>query len=102
MDVEAGGGVSNLLFGGAGIGAVAWAIYEKIMRHKVESASAGSDVAVANANEALFGMMTKRLEALESDVQRLRSELAREREYTRMLVSALIEAGLKPPAYPAS
>lgn len=100
MDVETGGNISNILLGGTGISAVAWAIYEKIMRHKVESASAGSEVAVANANEALFGMLTNRLEALESDVQRLRAELAKEREYTRMLISTIIEAGLKPPSYP--
>lgn len=97
-----GGDVTNFLFAGGGIGALAWAIYEKLMRHKVERASAGSEVAVSNANEALFGMLTNRLEALESDVQRLRAELAKEREYTRMLISTIIEAGLKPPSYPVT
>lgn len=96
-----GGNVQNILLGLGAIGGVVWAVYEKLTRHRVESANADSGVAMATANEALFNMLTNRLEALEAEVKQLRQELNKEREYTRLLVSTMMQAGIQPPAYPA-
>lgn len=101
MEQEGGMAVSDLLLGGAGVGGIIWAIYEKFMRYKVETANSDSNVAVANANEALFNMLTNRLEALETEVKRLSSEVQKEREYNRVLVGAMMTAGIPVPAYPA-
>lgn len=92
-------GVQDFLLGGGAIGGVLWAVYEKWMRHKSESASVSSDVAMFSANETLFSMMTKRLEALEKEVQQLRDELTREREYTRKLVTMMTAQGMAAPLY---
>lgn len=100
MDVDTGANVSDILLGGAGLGGIIWAIYEKWMRHKIESANVDSGVSMANANEVLFNMLTTRLEALEAEVKQLRAELNKEREYTRMLVSTMMAANIQPPAYP--
>lgn len=101
MEQEGGMAISDLLLGGAGVGGIIWAIYEKFMRYKVETANSDSNVAVANANEALFNMLTNRLEALEAEVKRLSSEVQKEREYNRVLVGAMMTAGIPVPAYPA-
>lgn len=101
MEQEGGMAISDLLLGGAGVGGIIWAIYEKFMRYKVETANSDSNVAVANANEALFNMLTNRLEALETEVKRLSSEVQKEREYNRVLVGAMMTAGIPVPAYPA-
>ena len=100
MDVDTGANVSDILLGGAGLGGIIWAVYEKWMRHKVETASSNSNVSESRANEALFNMLTNRLEALEAEVKQLRQELNKEREYTRLLVSTMMQAGIQPPAYP--
>ena len=83
-----------------GLGAILWAVYEKWMRHKLQDANTDSGVAVANANEALFTMLTQRMTALEEEVKQVKKELDREREYTRTLVATMVAAGLAPPAYP--
>lgn len=101
MEPEGGMAISDLLLGGAGVGGIIWAVYEKFMRYKVETANSDSNVAVANANEALFNMLTNRLEALETEVKRLSSEVQKEREYNRVLVGAMMTAGIPVPAYPA-
>ena len=100
MDVDTGANVSDILLGGAGLGGIIWALYEKWMRHKLQDANIDSGVAVANANEALFNMLTQRLTALEEGVKQVKKELDREREYTRTLVATMVAAGLAPPAYP--
>lgn len=87
-------GIGTILLG-------AWAIYEKWTRHRAERAAYDSSVAESRANEALFTMLTSRLEALEAEVRLLRAELNKERDYTRILVDAMIQAGITPPAYPA-
>ena len=100
MDVDTGANVSDILLGGAGLGGIIWALYEKWMRHKLQDANIDSGVAVANANEALFTMLTQRMTALEEEVKQVKKELDREREYTRTLVATMVAAGLAPPAYP--
>lgn len=100
-EVTGGASSSDMVLGAAGVGGIIWAIYEKFMRYKVESANSDSNVAVANANEALFNMLTNRLEALEAEVKRLSGEITKEREYNRVLVGAMMTAGIPVPAYPA-
>lgn len=90
----------DFIMGGLGLGGIIWAAYEKFMRHKLQDANVDSGVAVANANEALFNMLTTRLTALEAEVERMKKELDREREYTRTLVATMVSAGIVPPAYP--
>ena len=95
-----GSNLQDVLLGMGGLGAILWAVYEKWMRHKLQDASVDSGVAVANANEALFTMLTQRLTAVEEEVKQVKKELDREREYTRTLVATMVAAGLAPPAYP--
>lgn len=93
-------GGGDVVLGVAGVGGILWAIYEKFMRHKLQEANLDSGVAVANANEALFNMLTQRMTALEEEVKQVKKELDREREYTRTLVATMVAAGIVPPAYP--
>ena len=95
-----GSNLQDVLLGMGGLGAILWAVYEKWMRHKLQEANIDSGVAVANANEALFTMLTQRLTAVEEEVKQVKKELDREREYTRTLVATMVAAGLAPPAYP--
>ena len=95
-----GSNLQDVLLGMGGLGAILWAVYEKWMRHKLQDANTDSGVAVANANEALFTMLTQRMTALEEEVKQVKKELDREREYTRTLVATMVAAGLAPPAYP--
>ena len=93
-------GGGDVVLGVAGVGGILWAIYEKFMRHKLQEANLDSGVAVANANEALFTMLTQRMTVLEEEVKQVKRDLEREREYTRTLVSTMMQAGIQPPAYP--
>ena len=93
-------GGGDVVLGVAGVGGILWAIYEKFMRHKLQEANLDSGVAVANANEALFTMLTQRMTVLEEEVRQVKKELDREREYTRTLVATMVAAGIVPPAYP--
>ena len=93
-------GGGDVVLGVAGVGGILWAIYEKFMRHKLQEANTDSGVAVANANEALFNMLTQRMTVLEEEVRQVKKELDREREYTRTLVATMVAAGIVPPAYP--
>ena len=95
-----GAGIGGIALGGLGLGGILWAVYEKFMRHKLQDANVDSGVAVANANEALFTMLTQRMTALEEEVKQVKKELDREREYTRTLVATMVAAGLATPAYP--
>ena len=95
-----GAGIGDIALGGLGLGGILWAVYEKFMRHKLQDANVDSGVAVANANEALFNMLTQRMTKLEEEVKQVKKELDREREYTRTLVATMVAAGLAPPAYP--
>ena len=100
MPDTGGSNLQDILLGMGGLGAILWAVYEKWMRHKLQEANTDSGVAVANANEALFNMLTQRMTALEEEVKQVKKELDREREYTRTLVATMVAAGLAPPAYP--
>ena len=93
-------GGGDVVLGVAGVGGILWAIYEKFMRHKLQEANLDSGVAVANANEALFNMLTQRMTVLEEEVKQVKRDLDREREYTRTLVATMVAAGIVPPAYP--
>ena len=95
-----GSNLQDVLLGMGGLGAILWAVYEKWMRHKLQDANTDSGVAVANANEALFTMLTQRMTVLEEEVRQVKKELDREREYTRTLVATMVAAGIVPPAYP--
>ena len=94
-------GGGDVVLGVAGVGGILWAIYEKFMRHKLQEANLDSGVAVANANEALFTMLTQRMTVLEEEVKQVKRDLEREREYTRTLVALMVAAGQTPPPYPA-
>lgn len=94
-------GGGDVVLGVAGVGGILWAIYEKFMRHKLQEANLDSGVAVANANEALFTMLTQRMTVLEEEVKQVKKDLEREREYTRTLVAMMVAAGQTPPPYPA-
>lgn len=100
MEETGGSSIQDIVLGVGGLGGIIWALYEKWMRHKVQSANVDSNVAVAGANEALFTMLTTRLTSLEEEVKTLRAELSREREYTRTLIGMMITSGMTPPAYP--
>lgn len=95
-----GSNLQDILLGMGGVGAIIWAVYEKWMRHKLQDANTDSGVAVANANEALFNMLTQRMTVLEEEVKQVKRDLDREREYTRTLVATMVAAGIVPPAYP--
>ena len=95
-----GSNLQDVLLGMGGLGAILWAVYEKWMRHKLQEANTDSGVAVANANEALFNMLTQRMTVLEEEVRQVKKELDREREYTHTLVATMVAAGIVPPAYP--
>lgn len=97
---ETGVSGGDVIMGGLGLGGILWAAYEKFMRHRLQDANVDSGVAVANANEALFNMLTQRMTALEAEVERMKKELDREREYNRALVATMVAAGIVPPAYP--
>ena len=96
-----GSNLQDILLGMGGLGAILWAVYEKWMRHKLQDANTDSGVAVANANEALFTMLTQRMTVLEEEVKQVKKDLEREREYTRTLVAMMVAAGQTPPPYPA-
>ena len=92
----------EIMLGSLGLGGILWAVYEKWMRHKLHDASIDSGVAIANANEALFTMLTQRMTALEEEVKQVKKELEREREYNRALATMLVAAGQVLPPYPMS
>lgn len=95
-------GVMNFVLGTGGVGAVIWAVAERMLRLRQDRAETGSAVAESRANEALFTMLTNRLVAVEAEVNLLRKELDREREYTRTLVGLMANAGVPIPQVPPS
>lgn len=79
IDWQATGGVLGAV---GGVAAGLWAWFERAKR---SSAAASADIAQSHAEESIYRMMTERLTALETDVGRLRDELAQERSHSRAL-----------------
>lgn len=85
MDNVDGGTVGNILLGistlGLGLG---WA-RDKLIKNRIDTANSEATVAVADAQQSVYTMLTGRLETLEKEVQGLRSELQTERLHSRKL-----------------
>lgn len=85
MDEPTGGNLTNILLGGGVIGASLWAAWERWIKNKVMSANAEAQVAIAEAQQSVYQMLTQRLEALEKELQTVRQELSEERGIRRRL-----------------
>lgn len=77
--------LSNILLGTGALGGILWAVYEKLMRYRVEKASNGASVAMAEGQETLFSLMSQRLALLEREVSSMREELDKERDKRRLM-----------------
>lgn len=93
-------GAINVILGAGGIGAVIWAVAERMLRLRQDRADRDSGISEARANQTLFNMLKERLETLEKEVRSLRAELDRERDYTRALVSTMSAHGVPVPPQP--
>ena len=85
MDEPTGGNLTNILLGGGVIGASLWAAWERWIKNKVMSANAEAQVAIAEAQQSVYQMLTQRLESLEKELQTVRQELSEERGIRRQL-----------------
>ena len=85
MDEPTGGNLTNILLGGGVIGASLWAAWERWIKNKVMSANAEAQVAIAEAQQSVYQMLTQRLESLEKELQTVRQELSEERGIRRRL-----------------
>ena len=85
MDEPTGGNLTNILLGGGVIGASLWAAWERWIKNKVVSANAEAQVAIAEAQQSVYQMLTQRLESLEKELQTVRQELSEERGIRRQL-----------------
>ena len=97
-------GVGNFLLGAGGLGGILWAIYERVLRLRVERADHSADIAASGGETAVYTMLKERLESLESEVKSLRIELVQERETNFQhqlnllaLRKACLEAGITLP-----
>jgi|SRR5688572_20486041 len=100
VDWQATGGVIGA------IGTLAAGIWAWVERSRRSSAAASADIAQSHAEESIYRMMTERLTALETDVGRLRDELAQERSHSRALERHIFrlemlmrQAGMEPPPF---
>ncbi len=102
------GGIDWAATGGVigAIGGVVGGLWGWLQRQRHTSAAVDADVAQSHAEESIYRMMTERLTALETDVGRLRDELAQERSHSRALErhifkleSLMRKAGLEPPEF---
>lgn len=100
IDLAAVGGILGA------IGGVVGGLWGWMQRNRRNAAEVNSDVAQSKAEESIYRMMTERLTALETDVGRLRDELAQERSHSRALErhifkleSLMRRAGLEPPVF---
>lgn len=82
-EITSGNTLQNILLGVGAVGATLWAVWEKVQRIKLSTSASDAGVAVNDAQEKMFLLMTSRLEALEMDVVRLRGELTEERKLAR-------------------
>lgn len=106
MDATDGGTLTKIILGIAGTGGFIWAAWERWIKNKVLTASSDAQVAVSEAQQTVYNMMTNRLEALEKEMLTVRQELAVERSHGRKLEihifkleSLMRKAGLEPPAF---
>lgn len=109
MAVDA--GIVGQVLGYIGMAAAsAWAVYERWNKSKAANAASVADSnaekAVADAQTTVYGLLTKRLEVLESEVNTLRQELSVERQHSRKLElhiwkleSLMRKANLEPPVF---
>ena len=96
----------DAMLGLGAAGGILWAVYERWTRLKVETASYSAQVAGLEGQETVYSMLKDRLEALERELQTVRSEIAVERAHSRKLEihifkleSLMRKAGLEPPAF---
>lgn len=99
------------VLGGLGTAAVAaWGFWQKQQRTqaqtRAEVAEANSTRAVADAEGAVYKLLTNRLQTLERDMEHLREDLAHERKRTRRmelhigrLEGLMRKAGIEPPTF---
>lgn len=106
MDPTDGGSLTKIILGIAGAGGFIWAAWERWIKNKVLSANSDAQVAVSEAQKAVYDMMTNRLNALENEMLQVRAELSAERAHGRKLElhifkleSLMRKAGLEPPAF---
>lgn len=85
MENVDGGTVGNIVLGLSTVGiGIAWA-RDKLLKNRIDSANSEAAVAVADAQQSVYAMLTGRLETLEKEVQGLRTELQTERLHSRKL-----------------
>lgn len=96
----------DAMLGLGAAGGILWAVYERWTRLKVETASYSAQVAGLDGQETVYSMLKDRLEALERELQTVRSEIAVERAHSRKLEihifkleSLMRKAGLEPPTF---
>ena len=106
MDPTDGGSLTKIILGIAGAGGFIWAAWERWIKNKTLTASSDAHVAVSEAQQAVYNMMTNRLEALEKEMRDVRAELSAERAHSRKLEihvfrleSIMRKGGLEPPVF---
>lgn len=77
--------MKNALLGLGAFGGILWAVWERVQKARLQKSATDAGVAVNDAQERMFQLMSKRMESLEEDVSRLRSELAEERKHSRQM-----------------
>lgn len=105
-DVSGGTTAQDILLGAGAFGGILWAVWERWLRSRVDSANTDAAVAVAGSQETMFTMLTNRLETLEKDLQGVRQELSVERAHSRRmeihifkLESMMRKSGIEPPTF---
>lgn len=82
-------GIAAFVASAIGIAGAVWAGIERFRRTRAETgaavASSQASEAVASSQATVFDLMKNRLEALEREMQQLRSELQTERQHSRKL-----------------
>lgn len=77
--------IQNIITGAGVVGLGLWGAYERWWKSKADRANTEAGVAVAMGQEAVFNMLTQRLDMMEKEIQVLRDELAEERAHSRKL-----------------
>jgi hypothetical protein len=102
--VIGGGAVAKILLGIGAVGGSIWLAYERWLNSKLKSANNDAGVAVADAQQTVYTMMTARLESLDKEVTELRRMVEQERHHRMLLEkhvwkleNMLHKAGVEPP-----